>query len=103
MLYPLSFLLVLFAYDGLSVWLGAAFAGHPTRVLQCLAVAAFANGLAALPFALVQGAGRADITGKLHFLELPFYLTAVWVLTQHFGIEGTAIAWALRVIIDAIV
>jgi O-antigen/teichoic acid export membrane protein len=100
-LLPLTAIVVLFAQNGLTLWLGAAFAGHSTRVLQWLAIGVFANGLALLPFALVQGAGRADITGKLHLLELPFYLAAVWYLTNHFGIEGTAIAWTGRVIIDS--
>jgi O-antigen/teichoic acid export membrane protein len=101
-LFPLTLLMVLFAQNGLTIWLGPAFASHSTRVLQLLAIGVFANGLATLPFALIQGAGRADITGKLHLLELPFYLAAVWVLTKHFGIEGTAIAWTVRVIVDAI-
>jgi O-antigen/teichoic acid export membrane protein len=99
---PLTLMTVLFAQNGLAVWLGPVFASHSTRVLQWLAIGVFANGIAFLPFALVQGAGRADITGKLHLLELPFYLVTVWVLTKHFGIEGTAIAWTIRVIVDAI-
>lgn len=102
MLFPLSLLVVFFAQDGLTIWLGPAFASHSTRVLQLLAIGVLANGIASLPFALMQGAGRADITGKLHLLELPFYLAAVWILTKHFGIEGTAIAWTLRVIVDCI-
>jgi O-antigen/teichoic acid export membrane protein len=101
-LFPLTLMIVLFAYNGLSIWLGPAFASHSTRALQWLAIGVFANGLASLPFALVQGAGRADITGKLHLLELPFYLATVWVLTMHFGIEGTAIAWVARALIDGI-
>jgi O-antigen/teichoic acid export membrane protein len=101
-LFPVTLLMVLFAQNGLSIWLGPAFANHSTRVLQWLAIGVFANGMASLPLALVQGAGRADITGKLHLLELPFYLAMVWVLTTHFGIEGTAVAWAVRVIVDAI-
>nr|WP_286676404.1 flippase [Paracidobacterium acidisoli] len=101
-LLPLTLLMVLFARNGLDIWLGPAFASHSTRVLQWLAIGVFANGIAALPFALIQGAGRADLTGKLHLLELPFYVATVWVLTTNFGIEGTAIAWAVRVIVDAI-
>lgn len=101
-LLPLTLTTVMFAQNGLSLWLGPAFASHSTRVLQCLAIGVFANGIANIPFALVQGAGRADITGKLHLLELPFYLAIVWVLTKHLGIEGTAIAWTIRVIVDAI-
>jgi hypothetical protein len=58
--------------------------------------------LATIPFALIQGTGRADITGKLHLLELPFYLAGVWYLTIHFGIVGTAVAWLLRVTADCI-
>jgi O-antigen/teichoic acid export membrane protein len=99
-LLPLLLFVALFAKEGLTFWLGAGFAGHSTPVLQWLAIGGFANGIAALPFALVQGAGRADITGKLHLAELPFYLLTVWYLTKHFGIEGTAIAWALRVTVD---
>jgi hypothetical protein len=58
--------------------------------------------LAFIPFALIQGTGRADITGKLHLLELPFYLALVWFLTVHLGITGTAIAWLLRATADCI-
>jgi O-antigen/teichoic acid export membrane protein len=101
-LFPVLLLIVLFARDGLTIWLGSDFAGHSTRVLQWLALGVFANGLGLVPFALVQGAGRADITGKLNLLELPFYLVCVWVLTKHFGIQGTAIAWSLRVIVECI-
>jgi O-antigen/teichoic acid export membrane protein len=101
-LLPLTLMVAIFAQNGLSIWLGPTFASHGTRVLQWLAIGVFANGLATLPFAFVQGAGRADITGRIHLLELPFYLATVWVLTKHFGIEGTAIAWTVRVIVDCV-
>jgi O-antigen/teichoic acid export membrane protein len=101
-LFPLSFVLIVFSQNILQLWLGHEFSVHSTRVLQILSLGVFANGLAFIPFALIQGAGRADITGKLHLLELPFYLVSVWVLTRHFGIEGTAIAWTIRMIADVI-
>jgi O-antigen/teichoic acid export membrane protein len=101
-LFPFSFILIVFGQNLLQLWLGHEFAVHSTRVLQILSIGVFANGLAFIPFALIQGTGRADITGKLHLLELPFYLATVWVLTKHFGIEGTAIAWTVRVIADVV-
>ncbi|WP_158819627.1 flippase [Granulicella sp. S156] len=101
-LLPLTVLMVLFARNGLQLWLGPMFASHSTRPLQWLAIGVLGNGLAVVPFALIQGAGRPDITAKLHMLEFPFYVATVWVLTNHFGIVGTAIAWAARVIVDAI-
>jgi O-antigen/teichoic acid export membrane protein len=99
---PLALAVIAMAPELLRLWLGAAFAEHGSRVLQWLAVGVFLNALAHLPYALIQGAGRPDITAKLHFAELPFYLAAVWLLTKRFGIEGTAIAWTGRVGIDAL-
>jgi len=51
---------------------------------------------------LIQSAGRPDITAKLHLLELPVYLVAVWFLTKRLGVEGTAIAWTGRTMLDAL-
>jgi len=99
-LFPFVFASIIFGHEFLQIWLGHEFAAHSTRVLQILSIGVFANALAFVPFALIQGVGRADITGKIHLLELPFYLLAVWVLTKHFGIEGTAVAWTIRTIAD---
>jgi O-antigen/teichoic acid export membrane protein len=101
-LFPTGLLLIFFAQDLLQIWLGHEFAAHSTRVLQVLSLGVFTSGLAYVPFALIQGAGRADITGKLHLIELPFYLGTVWYLTVHYGIVGAAIAWLLRGTADSI-
>lgn len=100
-LYPLTLIVVVFAQAGLSYWLGEDFALRSTRVLQVLAVGVLINSLAHIPFALVQGYGRADWTAKLHIAELPIYLVAVWLLVEHAGIVGAAIAWTVRVAVDA--
>lgn len=93
-------IIITLAHQGLAFWLGLDFAKHSTLVVQMLTVGMFLNSLALFPFALIQGAGRPDITAKLHLVELPFYLCGVWWLTSKFGIEGTAIAWMLRVAVD---
>src|SRR5882762_5456517 len=102
-LFPLVLLTVILAHRGLALWLGADFAQHSFRVLQWLALGVLLNSLAQIPFALVQGAGRPDLTAKLHLIELPFYLLALWWLLSARGIEGAAIAWTARVAIDALV
>lgn len=101
-LFPLSLLIVIFANEGLDLWLGAEFAQNSARVLQWLAVGVFVNSLAQIAFALVQGTGRPDLTAKLHLIELPFYLVTVWWLVSSHGIEGAAIAWTVRVTVDAL-
>jgi O-antigen/teichoic acid export membrane protein len=53
-----------------------------------------------MPFTLIQGVGRADLTAKLHLAELPVYLPLLWWLISHAGIEGAAMTWALRSLFD---
>lgn len=102
-LFPLILLVVVLAGDGLKLWLGPEFAQHSTRVLQWLAVGVFVNCLAAAPFAVVQSAGRPDLTAVIHLIELPLYLVALFWLIKVRGIEGAAIAWTGRVAVDAFV
>src|SRR5216683_1926896 len=102
-LFPVVLLTVGFAQKGLALWLGADFAQHSFRVLQWLALGVLLNSLAQIPFALVQGAGRPDLTAKLHLIELPCYLLGLWWLISAYGVEGAAIAWTARVGVDALV
>ncbi|MEW5791482.1 MAG: flippase [Pseudomonadota bacterium] len=99
-LFPVVVILVAFAHEGLDLWLGAEFAQHSTPVLQWLAVGVFINSMAHTPFALVQGAGRPDLTAKLHLIELPIYLFLLLWLLHLYGIVGAAMAWTLRVTLD---
>jgi O-antigen/teichoic acid export membrane protein len=101
MLFPAVLVTVALAENGLKLWLGPEFAQHSFRVLQWLAIGVFVNCLAQVPFALIQGVGRPDLTAKLHLIELPFYLLGLWWLISTRGIEGAAIAWTARVGLDA--
>lgn len=102
-LFPFILLVIAFAHVGLKLWLGAEFAQNSATVLQWLAVGMFVNCLAWAPLAVIQGAGRPDLTAKLHMIELPVYVVILFWLTKMYGIEGAAIAWTARVIIDALV
>lgn len=98
---PIVLVLIIFAKEGLSVWLGNDFSQKSAAVLQWLAIGVYINSYAQVPFAFIQGIGRADITAKLHLLELPIYIALVfWLLNLH-GIIGVAIAWLLRIALDA--
>lgn len=86
----------------LEVWLGAEFARESGLALRILAVGVLVNGLALVPFTLLQGLGRADLTGRFHLLELPVQLVLAWVLIRAWGVPGAALAWSLRVTLDAV-
>ncbi len=86
----------------LALWLGRDFADESFRVLQWLLAGVLFLGVAHLPHALIAGLGRPDITTKIHLLEIPLYLLALWAGIHAFGVEGAAMAWALRVAADAV-
>jgi O-antigen/teichoic acid export membrane protein len=82
---------------------GAEFATHSTAVLRWLAYGVLLNSLAQIPFAYLQAAGRADLTARLHLIEAPLYVLGLWWAIRIGGVEGAAIAWTLRVAVDALV
>jgi O-antigen/teichoic acid export membrane protein len=102
LVFPAAMLVVLFAHDGLKVWIGDDFAGGSTRVAQILAAGMFVNSLAMVPLMSLYGIGRADIVAKLHLLELPIYALVLWQLVLSLGVEGAALAWSLRALVDAV-
>lgn len=101
-LFPIVLTLVTLAPEGLEFWLGSEFSRNSALVLQWLAIGVFINSLTHVPSALLQGAGRPDLTAKLHLAELPCYLLIFWWLINTFGITGVAAAWVLRVTVDAV-
>lgn len=101
-LLPAVLIIVTLASEGLSIWLGSEFASNSTIVLQLLAIGVFLNSHAQVPFGMVQGAGRPDLTAKLHLVELIFYLPALWWLLNSYGIVGAALAWAARMAVDTL-
>jgi O-antigen/teichoic acid export membrane protein len=101
-LFPMMLCAVALAHDSLRLWLGTEFAEHSFRVFQCLAVGVLINSLAVVPYTLLQGAGRPDLTAKLHLVELALYVGLLWILIRTYGIEGAAIAWTFRMALDAV-
>lgn len=101
-LFPIVALVVLFAPEALSWWLGQDFALKGGDVLRFLAVGVMVNVMATVPYNLIQSAGRTDVTAALHLAELPLYVLVLWWLVDSMGILGGALAWSLRVGVDAL-
>lgn len=102
-LLPILATVVTFANEGMHLWLNSRFAAAGTPVLKLLCVGLLLNGLAQVPFALIQGVGRPDLTAKIHLVELPLYLALLYGLTVRRGIDGAALAWVIRVLADTTV
>ena len=85
----------------MSAWLGSDYAKRGAPALAILAVGVFANALAHLPSVYLLGRGRPDIPAKFHLLELPVYLAMAWALIARLDVTGAALAWTIRVTLDA--
>jgi O-antigen/teichoic acid export membrane protein len=98
----LSFLGVVYfgAEAGLSTWIDKDFSSNSFRLAQILSIGIFFNGLAMVPFALIQGIGRSDLTAKFHLIELPLFILMLVYAVQELGLVGAAIVWTVRVGVD---
>lgn len=81
-------------------WIGPKLPAESVLIGQILCVGIFANSLGSMYFALLHAYGRADITAKLHLIELPLFLFALYLLVSNFGAVGAAIAWVGRMMLD---
>jgi len=97
-----AIVVVVIVYAGqiLQIWLGSDFAIESTESMQVLALGVLINSFAYIPFALLQGVGRPDLTAKFHLIELPIYVGIAWVLVSEYGIVGAAGAYTIRVLVD---
>lgn len=101
LMFPLALLIIAVAGEGLTIWLGAEFAHQSTLIMQLMTIAIFFISLGQVPYSLIQGVGRPDMTAWLHIIELPFYLFFLYLMIQAFGIRGAAFAWMIRAMIDS--
>lgn len=98
---PIALLLIVLAHPLLRIWLGPEYAAQGGGAFAILAAGVFINGLAFVPTAYLYGRGRPDVPAKFHVGELLLYGLAGWLLIRNFGITGAALAWTLRVTVDA--
>ncbi len=102
LLFPVALLFIILGNSLLKLWLGEEFALHGTIVMQLLAIGIFVNGPAQIAFVLIQAANRPDFTAKWHLIEVPFYLLLLYAGTKYYGLAGAALAWTVRVTVDAV-
>ncbi len=99
---PLVIMTALFADYWLTAWLSADYAREGAAIAQILSVGVLFNSVAHIPFSLLQATGRADWTAKLHILELPIYVAALFWTVPRFGINGAAAVWTGRCMLDTV-
>jgi len=102
LLFPLILFVVGFSKEILTIWIGAEFAEKSYFILQILSTGVFLNAIAYIPFNFLQGIGKSEIAAKLNILELPVYTVLLFFTVKKFGLNGVAVIWVLRIIVDTI-
>lgn len=86
----------------LPAWIGASLPPEAVLIGQILCLGALVNSIGSLFLSLVHARGRADITARIHLLELPLYLCILYFSIRDFGVYGAAWAWVGRVFLDTL-
>lgn len=82
------------------LWIGPELALRSSHIGELLLVGIWVNGLSWIPSAQLQARGRPDLVAKFHAVEFVPFLAALWVGLKYGGVQGAAIVWVLRVILD---
>ncbi|MFM6932100.1 MAG: flippase [Novosphingobium sp.] len=100
---PAILVLMTLADPLLHIWLGSKLDPRSVPVAQIVLAGFWVNGIANVPYALIQARGNPRFTALLHVAELPLYLAGLYVLGIQWGLAGLAIAFSLRCLLDLLV
>lgn len=90
---PITALMVLGVRPFLAHWIDPGFAVIAGPVGAVVSVSIWINGLAYVPYALLEARGRPDLTAKFHIIEIAPHLALLWYCLHRYGLIGGA--WAL--------
>lgn len=100
LLTPAMLLGVLLMEPFLRWWLSAEFASRSALTGQILLLAFWVNGFARVPLTQLQAAGHPHLVAVCHMLEVLPYLVLLYVGLNLFGLQGAAIVFGLRTLVD---
>ncbi len=99
---PLAVAGILGLHPFMRLWIGFDLASVTSPLGEVLVLGVWANGLAHIPYFLLQGKGLPGRSARLHALEVGPFLVALWIALKLWGVYGAAWAWTVRGFIDAV-
>lgn len=82
-----------------ELWLGRNLDEY-TSIFALFSFALFMNSIAQLPFFFLHSKGMPEVPAKFHLLEFALYVPACIWATLNYGVEGAAVVWVFRVLLD---
>ena len=88
-------------FDGfLNVWLGQSFATEAKGVGELILIGVWINCLVIPHNSRLYAEANLKKIVAVYVVEIPLYFLMLWVGISYAGIQGAAMAWTLRVILD---
>ena len=87
----------------LQTWLGAMLDPQAVLIGQIALVGFWMNGIATVPFAMIQARGNSRYTALVHMAELLPYLAVLFALGSLFGLAGICAAFGIRCAADLLI
>jgi O-antigen/teichoic acid export membrane protein len=98
---PIVFLFIFLGQDILKLYVGEDLALKSSSVLQLVAIGILFEALGSIIHNYVLALGYPDSVAKFHLVELLIYTGLAYWFTKGLGIEGMALAWLTRRILEA--
>lgn len=98
---PMIAAIMLFAPEILGWWASPEFGRDAALALRILSIGVLVNCLAQIFQTYLLGCGRAAWLAWLHCVELCIFLPVLYLAIEHFGLEGAAWTWTVRVLFDS--
>ena len=102
-LLPLVAILFVWGEEIFRLWLGKEFEGQSVLIMKILLVGIVFNCFNWVSFTFIQSSKHIKWTVLIPILELILFVAMFYPLVNAFGVEGAAIAWSGRLVIDAII
>ncbi len=99
---PVVLLALIFSAPFFKRWLGQHIATQSSTACEILLLGVWANSLAHVPFTLLNAKERPDLVAKFRGLELLPFFAILWLGLRAWGVNGAALAWTLRMVLDAV-
>ncbi len=100
---PAALILGIWSKTLLGFWLGKDFGDQSALILQILLFGIVLNCLNWIPFTLIQASRHIRWTVYIPLIELGLFLIIYFPLVEKYGVVGAAVAWSLRLGVDALV
>lgn len=100
--FPFIVAAILLVHPFLVLWVGTKLALKMAPVAIILLLGIWVSGPAYPSYAFLQATGRPDLTTKVYLFQLVPFLAIIFALIEFFGIYGAAVAWSMRMLVDAV-